>query len=278
MPYNYPLESALPDLSGHVCSPGEPGSVPPAGRLVEAHELVLSGSSSFRSSRLHLERVERGFGVNDIGMVAWHMTLKTPECPQGRQVIAVANDITYQSGAFGPSEDAVFRAAAELSLEERLPLIYLAANSGARVGVANEVREALKVQWQSEDDPTKGFQYMYLADDDYTRIVAGKQSLADSVRAEPLLMPSGEKRWVLKDIVGLEDGLGVENLSGSGAIASLYCKAFREGFTITLVSGRTVGIGAYLARLGRRCVQRNDQPIILTGYAALNKLLGRQVS
>jgi hypothetical protein len=26
-----------------------------------------------------------------------------------------------------------------------------------------------------------------------------------------------------------------------------------------------VGIGAYLARLGRRCVQRTDQPIILTG-------------
>jgi hypothetical protein len=55
------------------------------------------------------------------------------------------------------------------------------------------------------------------------------------------------------------------------------CRAWREGFTITLVSGRTVGIGAYLARLGRRCVQRTDQPIILTGYSALNKVLGRQV-
>lgn len=40
----------------------------------------------------------------------------------------------------------------------------------------------------------------------------------------------------------------------------------REGYTATLVSGRTVGIGAYLARLGRRCVQRADQPIILTGW------------
>ena len=26
-----------------------------------------------------------------------------------------------------------------------------------------------------------------------------------------------------------------------------------------------------------RCIQRTDQPIILTGYAALNKLLGREV-
>lgn len=51
----------------------------------------------------------------------------------------MANDITHQSGAFGPREDALFRAAGELALKERLPLIYLAANSGARVGVATEV-------------------------------------------------------------------------------------------------------------------------------------------
>lgn len=56
------------------------------------------------------------------------------------QIIAVANDITAQVGAFGPREDALFRAAGELALKERLPLIYLAANSGARVGVALEVR------------------------------------------------------------------------------------------------------------------------------------------
>lgn len=96
-------------------------------------------------------------------------------------------------------------------------------------------------------------------------------------RGEEQLSLAGEKRWALTDIVGLEDGLGVECLSGSGAIASAFSKAFREGLTITMVSGRTVGIGAYLARLGRRCVQRADQPIILTGYSALNKLLGREV-
>lgn len=59
--------------------------------------------------------------------------------PRQPQIIAVANDITHQSGAFGPREDALFRAAGELALKERLPLIYLAANSGARVAVASEV-------------------------------------------------------------------------------------------------------------------------------------------
>lgn len=41
---------------------------------------------SFTSNTLELTRVQRGPGLNDVGMVAWHMTLKTPECQQGRQV------------------------------------------------------------------------------------------------------------------------------------------------------------------------------------------------
>ena len=42
--------------------------------------------------------------------------------------------------------------------------------------------------------------------------------------------------------------------------------------------GRSVGIGAYLVRLNQRTIQRRTAaPIILTGYAALNKLVGRSV-
>lgn len=58
-------------------------------------------------------------------------------CPHAR---------THPAGAFGPAEDAMFRAATEWALEERLPLVYLAANSGARVGLANEVKQCLRVR------------------------------------------------------------------------------------------------------------------------------------
>lgn len=61
----------------------------------------------------------------------------------------------------------------------------------------------------------------------------------------------GQDRWIIKHVVGREDGLGVECLSGSGSIASIYSRAYQEGLTITYVSSRAVGIGAYLARLGR---------------------------
>ena len=39
----------------------------------------------------------------------------------------------------------MFRAATEYALEEKLPLIYLAANAGARVGLAQEVKQCLQV-------------------------------------------------------------------------------------------------------------------------------------
>jgi hypothetical protein len=86
-------------------------------------------------------------------------------------VIAVANDITWGSGSFSPAEDAVFRAAVETSLEERLPLVYLAANAGARVGLATEVRDCLQVAWTDPAQPELGWDYLYLGEKDYGRLV-----------------------------------------------------------------------------------------------------------
>ncbi|KZV44505.1 Acetyl-CoA carboxylase 1 isoform 1 [Dorcoceras hygrometricum] len=209
-------------------------------------------------------------GLNDVGMVAWRMDMSTPEFPSGRTIFVVANDVTFKNGSFGPREDAFFQAVTDVACTQKVPLIYLAANSGARIGVADEVKSCFKVGWSDETSPERGFQYIYLTPEDYARTES-------SVVAHELKLSSSESRWVIDTIVGKEDGLGVENLTGSGAIASAYSRAYKETFTLTYVTGRTVGIGAYLARLGMRCIQRLDQPIILTGFSALNKLLGREV-
>jgi len=42
-------------------------------------------------------------------MVAWKMTLRTPEFPGGRDVIVIANDITFKIGSFGPREDILYQ-------------------------------------------------------------------------------------------------------------------------------------------------------------------------
>ncbi|KAG5391557.1 hypothetical protein IGI04_021520 [Brassica rapa subsp. trilocularis] len=232
--------------------------------LIKVEELVFSSPEG------SLIPVKRPPGLNDCGMVAWTLEMSTPEFPKGRKIIIVANDVTFKAGSFGPREDAFFLAVTELACAEKLPLIYLAANSGARLGVAEEVKACFKVGWSDEGSPENGFQYIYLSPEDHERI-------GSSVIAHEIKLPSGETRWVIDTIVGKEDGIGVENLTGSGAIAGAYSRAYKETFTLTFVSGRTVGIGAYLARLGMRCIQRLDQPIILTGFSTLNKLLGREV-
>ncbi|KAI9106486.1 hypothetical protein K1719_022014 [Acacia pycnantha] len=237
-------------------------------KVLKATELKFADKEG--SWGTQLVHVEHPPGLNDVGMVAWFMEMCTPEFPSGRTILVVANDVTFKAGSFGPREDAFFHAVTDLACTKKLPLIYLAANSGARLGVAEEVKACFKVGWSDESNPENGFQYVYLTPEDYARI-------GSSVIAHELKLETGETRWVIDTIIGKEDGLGVENLSGSGAIAGAYSRAYQETFTLTYVTGRTVGIGAYLARLGMRCIQRLDQPIILTGFSALNKLLGREV-
>ncbi|MGH0188088.1 UNVERIFIED_CONTAM: hypothetical protein FKN15_028037 [Acipenser sinensis] len=83
--------------------------------------------------------------------------------------------------------------------------------------------------------------------------------------------------YKITDIIGKEEGLGVENLRGSGMIAGESSLAYEEIITMNLVTCRAIGIGAYLVRLGQRTIQVENSHIILTGAGALNKVLGREV-
>lgn len=43
-------------------------------------------------------------GTNNVGMLAWHVMMRTPEYPEGREIVVIANDVTFQSGSFGVKE------------------------------------------------------------------------------------------------------------------------------------------------------------------------------
>jgi len=120
-----------------------------------------------------------------------------------------------------------------------LPRIYISANSGARIGLAEEVKSLFKVAWCDPKDYAKGFDYLYLNEPDYTRL--NQNNHASSVRIEPIMV-EGEKRYRILDIIGKANGLGVENLRGSGLIAGETSLAYKDIFTITLVTCRSVGM------------------------------------
>lgn len=239
--------------------------------FVESKELLLTLRSSERgdgSEEQELIETDRPAGLNDVGVVAWRCIFRTPAYPDGREVLLIANDITFRSGSFGPAEDWLFLAASKYARKRGIPRIYLAANSGARIGVAEEVREVLQVDWVDPSNPMKGFNYLAVRDEDLKTI---GQFIRTGKRLSDDLLE-------VTDVIGCEHGLGVENLMGSGLIAGETSKAYDEIFTLSYVCSRSVGIGAYLVRLGQRVIQKKSlAPIILTGFSALNKVLGHNV-
>lgn len=235
-------------------------------KILESRELVLDENDQ-------LQEVDRAPGNNNCGMVGWVFTMRTPECPDGRRAVVIANDITFKIGSFGPQEDQFFYLASRYAREQGLPRIYLSANSGARIGLAEEVLGLFSCAWNDPGNPEKGVEYLYLTHENYLKL---QEKAANTVRTVDI-EEDGEVRHKITDIIGLQDGLGVECLKGSGLIAGETSRAYDDIFTITLVTARSVGIGAYLVRLGERAVQVEGQPIILTGAPALNKVLGREV-
>jgi acetyl-CoA carboxylase carboxyltransferase component len=88
-------------------------------------------------------------------MVAFKMRFKTPEYPEGRDAVVIGNDITFQIGSFGIGEDFLYLRASEMARTEGIPQIYLAANSGARMGLAEEIKQIFQVAWVDPEDPHK---------------------------------------------------------------------------------------------------------------------------
>lgn len=199
---------------------------PKTGECVSFTELVLDDKDS-------LEEVNREPGTNTCGMVGWVFKARTPEYPAGRRFVVVANDITYKIGSFGPKEDNFFHKCTELARRLGIPRVYLSANSGARLGLAEELMPHFKVAWNDPAQQDGGFRYLYL--DEKT-----KQSFKDEVITEEI-SEGGEKRHKIITIIGQEDGLGVECLRGSGLIAGATSRAYNDIFTVTLVTCRSVG-------------------------------------
>lgn len=266
----------LRDWATHIDANG--GALP-EGKIFSSEELIVVPGTEGEGTT-QLAPSDRTVGTNDIGMVAWRATLRTPEYPDGREIVLIANDVTVQAGSFGVAEDHFYHAATRYARERALPRLYIACNSGARIGLVEALKPLFKVDWKDEANPAAGFNGLYLDEADAAPLVASGvvQGESATLGGKPVLK--------LTDIIGEADmpGIGVENLRGSGLIAGETSRAYNDVFTLSFVTGRSVGIGAYLNRLGQRVIQKGSAsgegeggPMILTGFQALNKLLGRDV-
>lgn len=111
--------------------------------------------------------------------------------------------------------------------------MFIAANSGARIGLADRVKQAYKVAFKDPARPENGFDFLYLTRDDYEALTMHEMEVKAT-----LVEHNGDKVYRLTDIIGSEPDLGVENLKGSGLIAGETSAAYDDIFTMTLVLGR----------------------------------------
>jgi acetyl-CoA carboxylase/biotin carboxylase 1 len=148
-----------------------------------------------------LTEVDRPPGNNTFGMFAGVFTWSTPEFPQGRQVVVVANDITYKISFFRPQEDQFFYLVSQHACEFSLPHIYLSANPGARIGITKEVFNVFSCIWNNADQLDK---YLYLTHDMFLKL--GKK--VSAIHAKEVEDEGGQRHKIM-DVIRLQDGLGV---------------------------------------------------------------------
>ena len=48
--------------------------------------------------------------------------------------------------------------------------MYIACNSGARIGLADELKQLFRVAWVNPAAPDNGFKYLYLTPADYMKV------------------------------------------------------------------------------------------------------------
>ena len=119
-------------------------------------------------------------GENDIGMIAWKLSFMSPEFPSGRDVILIANDITFKIGSFDTEEDQLFKKASELARKLGIPRIYLPANNSPKSSKTCSKWPG----WTDEPIVT-------------TELVVDEETK--------------ESHYKITDIMGKENGIGVEN-------------------------------------------------------------------
>ena len=264
-----------------------------------ARELILDPSGT-------LVPVKREPGRNRLSMVVWRISIRTPETPEGRDVIAISGDMTLRGGSVAIREDMTYVAASELACDEGIPFIYFAEGSGARIGLDRIVSHRLLYDEESDElyltpgdhevlkplvmaeergdrfvvssiiggvpgiriDEEGG--YLYLNESDYA-------VHKEFVEAHPIEESAGEeerRRWVIDRIVRSSPEINQENLSGSARMARASSLAFHSVPTMAVVTDTCTGIISYNVRLLKRVIQTRESEIILTGYRALNALYG----
>ena len=163
--------------------------------------------------------------------------------------VLLVNDLKINNGVFSYIDDEYYFKCLRYARENKLPFVFIASNSGAEIKINNALKYVVKSYIINGE-----LKYLYLEEHDY-----------DLYKEEVIAIYRPELRHY--EITCINNP-GIINLDGSALLVSEMAKARNEIQTITLVVDRTVGVGAYLARLSERIIQRKDSCILSPNLAS----------
>lgn len=156
--------------------------------------------------------------------------MRISEFLNGWKVLIVFNDVIFSVGLFGFKEDVYFKFMIDLVCCEKLFFIYFVVNLGVCIGVVEEVCFCFCIGWLDDFFFECGFKYFYFKFEDYYCFFV-------FVIVYEFKFDFGEVRWIIEDVIGKEDGLGVENFFGSGVIVGVFLCVYCEMFILIYVLG-----------------------------------------
>jgi acetyl/propionyl-CoA carboxylase alpha subunit/acetyl-CoA carboxylase carboxyltransferase component len=180
------------------------------------------------------------------------------ECGSKCSFVLLVNDLKINNGVFSYSDDEYYYQCLRYAREHKYPFVFIASNSGAEIKINENLKYIIKPYIVNNE-----FRYFFLEESEYEKY---KEEVVVKYHTE-------HNHYEITCI----RNPGIINLDGSALLVSEMAKARNEIQTITFVVDRTVGVGAYLARLSERIIQRKDSCILLTGYQSINKVLGHEI-
>eukprot|EP00438_Fugacium_kawagutii_P004909 Skav229222 [mRNA] locus=scaffold2439:175179:187469:+ [translate_table: standard] len=153
-----------------------------------------------------------------------------------------------------PREDQFFQKASEFARLRGLPRIYVSCNSGARVGLVEELKPLFKarVKWLDPSDCNKGFEYLYLLKQDpvdYEKLPAGTveahkvsengedrlRTVATEVSSPMILTGYGALNKLLgKNVYSSQDQLGGPQIMVPNGVTHQVVRDDQEGMSAIL--------------------------------------------
>ena len=214
-----------------------------------SHIASVEDSSKIIPRNEYWQSFDFGFKSGINAWVLYEEFLMKPKC------VLITHNQSIGYGSFSMDECVVFKKASELARKYECPRVYIANSSGARLDyISPNVIKMIQYDSDKEQCYITKSNFKLISEENQKRLVIDGDNID-------------------KIYISAIKNDGANNLDGCAMIASETSLAYDLIPTISYCSTYSVGIAAYLCRLGHRVIQKKGSSLLLTGYRALNQLL-----